>query len=84
VEVVADHDTLTFIVNGRTVNRATNLTVTSGGTKGPYTSGGIGIQSEGGEILFMAAEEAEEVGSFHGVWWGAVPLETYGRAVYAK
>ncbi|MBM3778115.1 MAG: DUF1080 domain-containing protein [Acidimicrobiia bacterium] len=56
VEVIADHDTLTFIVNGRTVNKATNLTVTTNGTKGPYTSGAIGIQSEGGEILFRRFE----------------------------
>jgi len=56
VEVVADGDTLTATVNGKLVNKMTNLGVTSGGTKAPLARGGIGIQSESGEIFFRRLE----------------------------
>ncbi len=47
MEVVAQGDTLTCIVNGRTVNKATNLNL---------TKGRIGLQSESGEIYFRRLE----------------------------
>jgi hypothetical protein len=56
VEVVADADTLTYIVNGRTVNKATNLRVTKAGEQLGLTSGRIGIQCEGSEIFFRRLE----------------------------
>ena len=47
MEVIAKGDTLTCIVNGRTVNKATNLSL---------TKGRIGLQSEGGEIYLRRME----------------------------
>lgn len=47
VEAIADGDSLTYIVNGRQVNKATRLSI---------TSGRIGIQSEAGEIFFRRIE----------------------------
>ena len=56
MEVIAEADTLSCRVNGRVVNKATNLSVTSEGTKAPLTAGRIGIQSESGEIFFRRLE----------------------------
>jgi hypothetical protein len=47
VEAIARGDSLTYIVNGRTVNKATKLSI---------TRGRIGIQSESGEIFFRRLE----------------------------
>ncbi len=47
MEVIARGDTLTCNVNGRTVNKATNLNL---------TKGRIGLQSESGEIYFRRIE----------------------------
>jgi hypothetical protein len=47
LEAIADGDTLTYIVNGQTVNRATKLSL---------TKGRIGIQSESGEVFFRRLE----------------------------
>ncbi len=47
MEVIAKGDTLTCNLNGRTVNKATNLNL---------TKGRIGLQSESGEIYFRRLE----------------------------
>ena len=47
MEVVAQGGTLTCVVNGRTVNKATGLNL---------TKGRIGLQSEGGEIYLRRME----------------------------
>ena len=56
MEVIADGDTLTCRINGREVNKATNLRITSEGTDASLTRGRIGIQSESGEIFFRRLE----------------------------
>ena len=47
VEAIADGNTLTYIVNGRPVNKATNVSL---------TRGRIGIQCESGEIFYRRLE----------------------------
>lgn len=47
IEAIADGDTLTYIVNGKVVNKV---------TKSSLTRGRIGIQSESGEIFFRRLE----------------------------
>ena len=56
MEVIADGDTLTCRINGREVNKATNLRIGSVGKEASLTRGRIGIQSEGGEIFFRRLE----------------------------
>jgi hypothetical protein len=47
LEAIADGDTLTYLVNGRQVNRI---------TKSSLTKGHIGLQCEGSEVLFRRLE----------------------------
>lgn len=57
MEVIAEADTLTCSINGKVVNKATNLRISSDGTtESPLTGGAIGFQSEGGEIYFRRVE----------------------------
>ena len=57
MEVIAEADTLTCSINGKVVNKATNLRISGDGTtESPHTKGAIGFQSEGGEIYFRRVE----------------------------
>lgn len=52
VEVIVEHDAVTVVVNGKVVNRATDMKIDRQGTLVPLTEGKIQLQAEGAEVYY--------------------------------
>jgi len=56
LEVIARGDSVTHVVNGETVLRATNVRQVVDGKEVPLTKGKIQLQSEGAEVFYRKIE----------------------------
>lgn len=67
VEVIVEGDSVTAIVNGLVVNRATRMRRKEGSVVVPLTEGKIALQSEGAEIFYRNVEikPTHAVGGWH-------------------